>query len=181
MKNIQKYREFFEAYEEGYFMYKEGRVYRKKVWDNKKKKYVTTDNPEVASRPTKSGYRRIKFGGQYFYEHVCVYAIFYGIEGLEACEDIDHVDCDKSNNYIDNLEGVTRKENNRRAEENNLVGRTYGEINGRAKLTDEKVEEIRTLYKSQDYTQRDLAKKYGISQGHVSELVNYKKWAITVR
>lgn len=45
------------------------------------------------------------------------------------------------------------------------------------KLTQQKVNEIRLMYKSGIKNQRQIAKQYGIARGTVTGVVNYKSWA----
>lgn len=167
---------FIEAYNEGYFEYKGGYIYRKKVWDNKRKIYVDLEEPTLASRATDRGYRRIHFKGYSLYEHTCVFSIFHGISELEKHESIDHIDCNKGNNRIENLEGVTVKENTQRASDKGLIPRTYGEINGMSKLKKEEIREIKIMYERKEYNQYEIAEKFGISQSHVSSIINGKRW-----
>lgn len=51
-----------------------------------------------------------------------------------------------------------------------------GETNGMSKLTWEKVREIRKLYLEKKPLMKEIALLYNISAGHVSELINNKKW-----
>jgi hypothetical protein len=51
--------------------------------------------------------------------------------------------------------------------------RPSGEINGRAKISDLQVEELRELYKSQKYTQKELGRIFNLSKSQISLLVNY--------
>jgi hypothetical protein len=51
-----------------------------------------------------------------------------------------------------------------------------GEANGRAKLTEQDVRDIRYLYKTVDISQTGLANKYGVSQYSISQVVLNKKW-----
>lgn len=51
-----------------------------------------------------------------------------------------------------------------------------GEENGNHKLTKKDVTEIRELYSSGTYFQKELAKKYGVHQRHISEIVCKKHW-----
>ena len=51
-----------------------------------------------------------------------------------------------------------------------------GSYNFNAKLTDEKVKDIRRLYKEGVYTVRQLASKFGVSHCSVVNIVNYKSW-----
>lgn len=51
-----------------------------------------------------------------------------------------------------------------------------GEKNYHAKLTETKVKTIRELYTSKEMTQTEIAKLFGITQGHISYIVNKKGW-----
>ncbi len=53
-----------------------------------------------------------------------------------------------------------------------------GSANGRSVLTEKDVEEIRTLYASQEvkWTMRRLAALFGVSAAMVSNIVNQKNW-----
>jgi hypothetical protein len=52
-----------------------------------------------------------------------------------------------------------------------------GEANSSAKLTVEEVQEIRTLYKTGNYSQRALARTFDVSQFVVYSIVNNKLWS----
>ena len=51
-----------------------------------------------------------------------------------------------------------------------------GENQGRSKLTREYVEVIRSIYSDGRITMKELAKDFGVSQGSISLIVNYKIW-----
>lgn len=53
-------------------------------------------------------------------------------------------------------------------------GKSYGEKHPGVKLTDKNIIEIRTQYGKGDISQRELARIYGVSQGHISEIINRK-------
>lgn len=55
-------------------------------------------------------------------------------------------------------------------------GVNRGAKNGQAKLTKKKVREIRRKYETGEYYQYELAEKYNVSDAHISDIVNYKKW-----
>lgn len=135
---------------------------------------VPLEEPEIASRPTKRGYRRVSLGKRVIYEHLLVYALFNGLASLREVECIDHINANKGDNRIENLEGVTLRENSRRAERMGLVRRTYGELNGCCKLSTDEVQEIRKRYASGE-KQHQLAKLFRIRQGTVSDIVNHKR------
>ena len=86
---------------------------------------------------------------------------------------VAHLDGNNKNNNASNLKYVTRSENER-----HKVGHgtsSHGERNGRAKLTKQQVEEIRKLL-SQNVKQKDIASRFGITQGHVSAIKRGANW-----
>lgn len=90
--------------------------------------------------------------------------------GLE----VNHIDCNKLNNSITNLEYVTRSENIKHAYRNNLIVPKKGELNGKSKLTGQQVIEIRQFvsnFKGRYYGRKELAKKYSVSECAIKEIV----------
>jgi hypothetical protein len=92
-------------------------------------------------------------------------------EGMEC----NHLDGDKTNNRIENLEYVTKSENAIHAYANGLAPK--GEDHGRSKLTESNVKEIRKLYATGKYLQRELGARFGIAQTQVSSIVRREQWA----
>ncbi len=95
-------------------------------------------------------------------------------KGMEC----NHRDGKKANNCVTNLEWDTHLENIKHAKENSLIGR--GEKHSQAKLTINNVIKIRKLYQN-GWKQGELARKFDVSQPHVSCVVNGKKWTHTVQ
>ena len=90
---------------------------------------------------------------------------------------VDHVDGNKLNNDVNNLDWVTNEENMKRSW--NIGLRTYyGENNHKAKLTKEQVTEIRNTYIKGDsvYGAKPLAKKYGVSSTNIRQIVKGEIW-----
>jgi hypothetical protein len=52
----------------------------------------------------------------------------------------------------------------------------YGQRQHGAKLTDEKVREIRERYAQGDIPQRELGEEYGVTQSHISFIIRKKAW-----
>lgn len=55
-------------------------------------------------------------------------------------------------------------------------GGSDGMRNGRAKITDDQVREIRRLYDAKELTQVELAARFGIGQSAISEIVRRTHW-----
>lgn len=66
-------------------------------------------NREITYR----GYARVNLSGKHYYIHRLVADAFY--DGENGNFDVNHIDGDKLNNFIGNLERCTRKENIRHA------------------------------------------------------------------
>lgn len=173
MKNKEFYISFLEECNGGSYKYIEGHIYKNFRYEGRKK--IQLDDYIIASSHCPQGYRRVYFKGKTLKEHRLIYALHYGVDELFNNECIDHIDGDKANNNISNLRGLTIKQNTIEAEKLGLYKRTYGVINGMCKLSEYQVKSIINEYNKGGVTQRHLAKKYNISQPHVSEIVNKKK------
>jgi len=91
-------------------------------------------------------------------------------EGLQVCHRCDNRGC--CNPY--HLFLGTNQDNHVDAAQKGRKAR--GEGNGRSRLTEEDVLEIRKRYGANEITQRDLARELGVSDETISEIVNRKTW-----
>lgn len=92
------------------------------------------------------------------------------IPNPENKKQVNHKDGNKSNNISTNLEWSTGRENKDHAIINKLYAN--GERNGRAKLSQLQVDEI----KNSVLNQYELAKQYNVSQGTISRIKTKKGW-----
>lgn len=88
---------------------------------------------------------------------------------------VNHLDHNKSNNSISNLQWCTQKENIIHDWKNNKRPKYFGSDNRNSKLTVKIVRQIRELH-SNGITQMSLSKKFGISQPTISQIVLQKTW-----
>lgn len=87
---------------------------------------------------------------------------------------VNHIDGNKLNNSVSNLEWVTNKENLEHAHKTGLVN-NKGEKHPNSKLTWEEVRDIR-LRASEGEMQKNLMREYGCSRATISQIVNNKSW-----
>jgi hypothetical protein len=103
--------------------------------------------------------------------HRLVLAAFCGEcpKGMEAC----HNDGDPSNNHIDNLRWDFHSGNMSDRIAHGTVN--HGERNGSSKLQESDIINIRNLSR-EGLSQSKIGARFGITQSHVSDIVNRKKW-----
>lgn len=97
---------------------------------------------------------------------------------VEGKDFVNHIDGDKLNNRVENLEWVTKSENTLHAIDNGLLKKS-GEDCNLSKLTEQQVKEILALRKfgKKHYFAKDIAPRYNISEKYVQELdYNLNKW-----
>ena len=127
-----------------------------------------------------NGYIQTFCGGETIFVHRLVWMYVYG--EIPDGYDINHKNGDKSDNRIDNLELMTRSQNVVHAR--NVLGRIIGVYgrsfpgskNGNAKLSWDKIHEIRKMYATGNYTQSDLGKKFGVSQTIIGGIIRNESW-----
>jgi len=98
---------------------------------------------------------------------------------------VNHINCNKTNNRMDNLEWCTNSQNHIHASKNGLnklhLHRVAysGEENGRALLTKKQVLEVRNKYIPFKYSAKKLALEYNVSQSCITHILNNKTWKET--
>ncbi len=90
---------------------------------------------------------------------------------------INHIDGNKLNNRLSNLEAISITENIRHAFQIGLSipPLAYGEYSSKAKLCKSQVEDIKKSYSDSSY--RKLAKKYGVVHTTIRDIIKGRSWA----
>lgn len=100
------------------------------------------------------------------------------IENPDNKETVNHIDGNKENNSVENLEWADRHEQLYHAYELGLRKPMAGHINSQSKLTEEQVREIRATYvrQSKEFGTVALSKKYGVTNRVIGLVVNGKAY-----
>jgi hypothetical protein len=108
--------------------------------------------------------------------HYFITLAFFGEreKGLE----VNHIDGNKDNNNIKNLEYCTHSKNCLHAIKNKLWEIKSGSKNGNSKITEQDVIDIRNYVANcgkRYYGRKALAEKYNISEAHLKDIVNKRR------
>lgn len=89
---------------------------------------------------------------------------------------INHIDGNKLNNHVDNLEYCTKSENGKHAYKLGLQKSLKGSGHGSAKLNEFDVNRIRKLYSTGLITQKELGNVFNLSTQAIQKIVTNKTW-----
>lgn len=91
---------------------------------------------------------------------------------------VNHLDGNKLNNCLANLEWCSYSRNIKHAYENGLnkASDQRGEKHSQARLKEDDVKKIRWLYNYTTLTQLQIAEYFDISREHCRDIINFKKW-----
>lgn len=89
-------------------------------------------------------------------------------------QEVNHIDGNKHNNNISNLEYCSHSDNIKHAYDNGLQNPVCGINNGKSKLTDDMVREIREAKarNGRYWGRNEIAKKYNVSPKHLQDIAN---------
>jgi len=128
----------------------------------------------------RQGYLRCKlykgdddYKGIVFYNHRLV-ALAY-IKNLENKKTVNHIDGNKMNNNISNLEWMTQCENMQHSFDIGLRSHK-GENHPSSKLNEAKVRIIKTLFNRNDITQQEISNFFDVSFSAISDIKTGRSW-----
>jgi len=87
---------------------------------------------------------------------------------------IDHINNDKTDNRLCNLQLLTSAQNSLKARKDGLY--KIKEDAGQAKLSNEEHDLIQLIYKNTDFTCKDLSEMFGISDSRVQQIIHEETW-----
>ena len=88
---------------------------------------------------------------------------------------VNHIDSNRENNSLNNLEWVTFEENVKHGYELGYAS-NKGSNNGFSVLTEEQVLEMRSKRENDNLTYQQLATQYNVSYGCVAGIIQRKNW-----
>jgi hypothetical protein len=120
------------------------------------------------------GYGAIQINKRTYSVHRLVYELTYDKipTGLCVCHTCDNpLCCNPKHLWVG-----TTQENLKDRDLKNRQSYSYGELCGTHKLITQEVLEIRRLFETNQYTQKELGSKYNVSQSLISGIILKKKW-----
>lgn len=140
--------------------------------------YSETSNKILSPQLDKNGYEKVQMmstdGKRHRYSvHRLILENFNPIDDMDKMQ-VNHIDGNKRNNRLSNLEWVTNYENTQHAIQNKLRD-TTGENNPSAKLTKEDIYNIVELFQKQ-FSCAAISKMYGVNASTIERIKRRESW-----
>lgn len=147
-----------------------------KLIENSRNYYVTehgevfSNSKKLKPTPIKSGYLRVKI---YYLDGTCLDSYVHRlvakafIPSVEGKDEVNHIDANKENNHVSNLEWVSHAENMKHAQDNKLI--TYGFETANSHYTEEQIHKVFQLMQ-EGWRYKDIAQETGVGYQHIINL-----------
>lgn len=130
----------------------------------------------LSSWVDQDGYRRVRLkvyqNNDQQHIHRLVALAFITNDNPEVKGTVDHIDADKQNNCVGNLQWLSRSDNSKKK----AFDGTAAVVRGSAKINFEIAAEIRRMKIETNLTLRQIGTMYGIDKATVWNIVNHKTW-----
>lgn len=131
---------------------------------------------EITGHVDRCGYREVIINGHMERVHRIVALAF--IPKVKDKECVNHINGNKLDNRVENLEWCTHSENTKHAYENGLESKMCGEEHHSHKLTEDDVRYIRSNYIKRDsvFGATALSKKFNVDRTTICDVIKRKTW-----
>lgn len=141
--------------------------------------YSEKSKKTLSWQKDKDGYAKVQLmsddGKRHRYSvHRLILENFKPVENMDKMQ-VNHIDGNKWNNKLSNLEWVTCSENNKHAHKIGLKSQK-GEKNNATKLTEEQVKLIIQMLLEKKYTQKQIGLKFDVSEDVIGAIKNKRNW-----
>lgn len=128
----------------------------------------------------KYGYLKVRLvstdGGRHRYSvHRLVLENFNPVDGMDKLQ-VNHIDGNKKNNALSNLEWTTPKENVLHACAHGLRHNQQGACNNASKYSEETILQVIDMLKSGEYTGKYIDEKFGFSSDYANSIRRHERW-----
>ena len=154
-----------------YYISNQGRVKRKQytTLNNRVWKERILTNTETTDHYLKVG---IKINDEQKDKRVHQLVALTWLENPNNYKEVNHINGNKLDNRVENLEWCSSKQNQDHAIDNSLQPKNIYTYKG--KLSKEQRDEVINLFNSGEYSRREIGKKFGVSHTTVSAIINNK-------
>lgn len=143
-------------------------------------RHIKTKNYTKQSTSTTSNrfYVKIKINGKGKHLNVAREVAKAFISNPNNLPQVNHKDGNKLNNNVENLEWISKSDNEKHAFANNLKTPTKGELSGMSKLKNEDVKFIKQNYKPYDkvYGCHALGRMFNVNSNTISSIIRGETW-----
>lgn len=123
------------------------------------------------------GYGRFRFAGWMQFAHRVAYQLYIGEipDGLYCLHHCDNPSCVNPGHLFLGTQSDNMRDRDNKGRGGGGGAAPYGERNGKAILTEDKVRTIRTMW-STGTRQSSLAREFGVAQSTISGIIHFRNW-----